>query len=176
MLERIEALTDDIDVGLVVYNAGASHKMARFLDGSLEDALKLIYLNAVGQTSLCHHFGKKMASRGHGGIILVGSLAGGAGSPGVAAYGAAKAYTAVLGEGLWAEMKPYGIDVLHVVVGAVETPAMARLGLKHFPDEEISVTHARRLGSADPRQHCQRTGIPAARFGRLLPTVARSSA
>src|SRR5262249_26676900 len=41
-------------------------------------------------------------------------------------YAATKAYGAVLAEGLWAELRPRGVDVLACVAGAVATPAYQR--------------------------------------------------
>ena len=89
----------------------------------------MVRLNTVGQTLLAHHFGTKMAARGRGGIILMGSLAGNAGSPSVIPYAGAKAFSQIFSEGLWWELKQHGVDVLHVVVGSTDTPAMARLGI-----------------------------------------------
>jgi short-subunit dehydrogenase len=126
MLDRVRAVTDDVEVGLLVYNAGANQSMERFLDAPLESALRVLRLNPVGQTSLSHHFGTKMAARGHGGIILVGSLAGSAGATPLVAYCASKAYTQGLAEGLWSELKPKGVDVVYEVLGAVDTPNRAR--------------------------------------------------
>lgn len=131
MLERVCDATDDIDVGLLVYNAGASHRTGPFLNWALDDVLKVVRLNTVGQTVLAWHFGKKMAARGKGGIVLMGSLAGNAGSPSVIPYAGAKAFSQIFSEGLWWELKQHGIDVLHVVVGSTDTPAMARLGIVH---------------------------------------------
>ncbi|TAL01327.1 MAG: SDR family NAD(P)-dependent oxidoreductase [Rhodospirillaceae bacterium] len=135
MLERVREVTDDVDVGLLVYNAGASHRTGDFLDGTIDDALQVILLNPVGQASLSYLFGKKMAARGRGGIILVGSLAGSAGAATVAAYGGAKAFTQIFAEGLWAEFKQHGIDVLCMVLGTTDTPALARVGMKFAPGE-----------------------------------------
>lgn len=130
LLDRVRAATDDIEVGMLVYNAGASHKTGPFLDWALDDALKVVRLNTVGPMVLAHHFGKKMAARGRGAIVLMGSLAGSAGSPSVIPYAGAKAFEQVFAEGLW-ELKQHGVDVLHVVVGSTVTPAMARLGIVH---------------------------------------------
>lgn len=74
-------------------------------------------------------FGRRMAERGRGGIVIMGSLAGNAGSPSVVPYAGAKAFSQVFAEGLWWELKQQGVDVLHVVVGSTETPAMERLGI-----------------------------------------------
>jgi short-subunit dehydrogenase len=129
MLDRIRAATDDVEVGLLVYNAGASHRTGPFLDWPLEDVLKVIRLNTEGQAVLAHHFANKMAARGKGGIAFMGSLAGNAGSPSVIPYAGAKAFSQIFAEGLWWEMKQRGVDVLHVVVGSTRTPAMVRLGI-----------------------------------------------
>jgi len=129
MLDRIREATDDIEVGLLVYNAGASLRTGPFIEWDLADVEQVIRLNVLGQTRLSHHFGRQMAARGHGGIILMGSLAGVAGSPSVITYSGAKAYSQIFSEGLWWELKQHGVDVLHVVVGQTNTPAMARLGI-----------------------------------------------
>ena len=131
MLGRIREATDDVEVGLLVYNAGASHRTGPFCDWPLADVLKVMRLNTEGPAVLAHHFGKKMAARGKGGIILMGSLAGNAGSPSVIPYAGAKAFSQIFAEGLWWEMKQQGVDVLHVVVGSTRTPAMARLGIAY---------------------------------------------
>ena len=50
------------------------------------------------------------------------SLAGAQGSPKIAAYAATKSFNAILAEGLWKELKPYGIDVVACCAGAILTP------------------------------------------------------
>lgn len=51
------------------------------------------------------------------------------GSPTLAAYTGAKAFSRIFSEALWGEMKPMGVDVLHLNIGFTATPAMARLGM-----------------------------------------------
>jgi len=63
-----------------------------------------------------------MIQNKRGGIVLMSSLAGGQGSPKLAAYAATKAFNAVLAEGLWKELKPHGIDVIACCAGAILTP------------------------------------------------------
>lgn len=57
--------------------------------------------------------------------------AGAAGSPMVITYAGTKAFSQTCYEGLWWGMKHCGVDVLHVVVGYTNTPAMARLGITY---------------------------------------------
>ena len=131
IVDRIRSVTDDIEVGLLVYNAGAAHIMGRFLDLPLSDAMRIINLNVVGQTKLCHHFGRQMVSRRRGGIILFGSMAQIAGSFGVIAYSGAKSFSQMFAEGLWAEVRDLGVDVVHIPLGSFKTPSMERILLIH---------------------------------------------
>ncbi|MEZ4331566.1 MAG: SDR family NAD(P)-dependent oxidoreductase [Myxococcota bacterium] len=128
LLAQVKRLTDDLDVGLLIYNAGSVLPQP-FLDAPLEDALHAMRLNPIGQLTLCHHFGRRLRARERGGIILVGSISGCAGAAGTAVYSGAKAFTQRFGEGLWAALKPCGVDVLTLVIGATRTPFMERAGL-----------------------------------------------
>jgi len=130
MLERIREVTDDIEVGLLIFNAGETDSMmGPFLERGLDVVLAAVRVTTIGQTTLTHHFATRMAARGCGGIILVGSLSGNAGMPGVATYCAAKAFSQILAEALWCELKPRGIDVLSLVLGFTDTSARKRSGV-----------------------------------------------
>ena len=138
----VRAATDDLVVGTVMYNAGADPINERFLSYDVEPALAMIHRNCVVPTQLCHHFGAGMKARGQGGIVLVSSAAGLLGMSTMATYGATKAFDIVLGEALWAELRPSGIHVLVPVLGATDTPALRLILAKHGvlgdPDGDIS--------------------------------------
>ena len=129
-VDQIKVLTHDLEVGLFIYNAGLEGGHGLMVDRPLDAAMQIIRLNVVGPTTLAHHFGAAMRRRGRGGIILVGSLGGCAGGANVAAYAASKAFEQVLGEGLWYELRPFGVDVLSYVIGNTKTPAIARHGTR----------------------------------------------
>jgi short-subunit dehydrogenase len=135
MLARIRGVTDDVEVGLLVYNAGASHRTGPFLEGSLDDAFRTVRVNVLGQVSLTYHFGLGMVQRGRGGVITIGSMAGITGMPGVVVYSGSKAFGQMFTEGLWAEWTARGVNVLHVPLGSLNSPAMARLGLVYGPEQ-----------------------------------------
>lgn len=128
-LAETRALTDDVEIGLLVYNAGANSVRGRFIDLPRETTHAVIAVNVLGQTDFARHYGALMAPRGRGGIILTGSLGGYLGSPTLAAYTASKSFSRIFTEALWAECAPLGIDVLHLNIGFTATPAMERLGL-----------------------------------------------
>ncbi|HZQ59134.1 MAG TPA: SDR family NAD(P)-dependent oxidoreductase [Acidimicrobiales bacterium] len=123
----LAAATQDLDVGLLVYNAGADPYASRFLDQPLESWAGLVRRNVDNVLGASYRFAKPMAARGHGGIVLVTSGAAWAGGAYIAAYGASKAFDLVLGEALWAELKPLGVDVLSIVLGMTDTPAFRRM-------------------------------------------------
>jgi uncharacterized protein len=118
--------SSDLDVGFLLYNAGAASGPKLVVDQSPQDIMHLIRLNTVGQTMLARHFGKSMAERGCGGIILVGSGGAHAGCYQLAVYSAVKAYTMTFAEGLWAELHPRGVDVAALMIGRTRTPALER--------------------------------------------------
>jgi uncharacterized protein len=122
--ETVASATRDLDVGLFVYNAGSNREPRGFLDSRIEDALFLEQLSCRGPLLLAHHFGTRLRARERGGIILMSSLGGLAGSHYQAAYAATKAFDIVLAEGLWHELASFGVDVLGVLAGATRTPTM----------------------------------------------------
>jgi len=129
VLTKVRAATDDIEVGLLVYNAGANNTRGLFVELPEEVTQSVIAINVLGQANFARHYGALMVKRGHGGIILTGSLGGYLGSPTLAAYTAAKSFSRIFTEVLWAECAPLGGDVLHPYIGFTATPAMARLGM-----------------------------------------------
>ncbi|MCG7609911.1 MULTISPECIES: SDR family NAD(P)-dependent oxidoreductase [Mycobacterium] len=126
---KIADATADLEVGLLIYNAGANTCSERFLDAPLADFQKVVDLNITRMMELVQHFGRPMAARGRGGILLVGSLAGYAGSMRHTVYGGVKAYGRLFAESLWLELREYNVDVLELVLGVTRTPAMERAGL-----------------------------------------------
>src|SRR3954468_19912858 len=61
---RVSSLTDELDVGLLVYNAGSNSYGAEFVEGDLERFQLVLDVNMKGRLALCHHFGKRMKERG----------------------------------------------------------------------------------------------------------------
>ena len=127
--DQIRAATDDIEVGLLIFNAGANSYGHEFVTGDLAGFQGVIDLNITSQLTLSHHFGAKMKERGRGGIMLLGSLAGYMGSEDQSIYAASKAFGRIFAESLWLELEPFGVHVVELVLGVTRTPAMIRAGL-----------------------------------------------
>ncbi|GAB3204696.1 SDR family NAD(P)-dependent oxidoreductase [Nocardia tengchongensis] len=126
---EIVAAVADVEVGLLVLNAGANTHSAPFVDGDLAAFGQVIDLNITTPLGLIHHFGAAMKARGRGAILMVGSLAGYLGSQHHAVYGGVKAFGRIFAESLWLELGDHGVDVLELVLGVTRTPAMERVGL-----------------------------------------------
>lgn len=136
---RITAQTADIEVGLLIYNAGANTCSEPFLDAELSDFGRVIDLNVTRMLQLVQHFARPMRSRGRGGILVVGSMAATHGSMRQSVYTGVKAFSRLFAESLWLELREHGVDVLELVLGVTRTPAMARAGL-NFDVPGLSVS------------------------------------
>jgi short-subunit dehydrogenase len=125
--DRIVAAVGDRKVGLYISNAGADPNGAQFLDNAISNWVDIVNRNIITMMRSCHHFGNAMRARRQGGILLVGSGAcyGGAGY--LATYAGSKAFEMCFAEGLWAELQPFGVDVLYLVLTTTDTPAFRDL-------------------------------------------------
>lgn len=126
-MDRLAAGTADLEVGMVFYCAGADPVFEPFLDHPVEVPLAMVHRNCVVPMQVCHHFAGPMRDRGRGGLVLVSSGAALAGGPNMVGYGATKAFDLVMAEALWAELHDLGVDVLALVLGLTDTPALRRL-------------------------------------------------
>lgn len=129
-LSAVTAVTDDLDVGLFIFNAGANTYRSEFVESSHEGVQRVLDLNISAPLMFLRHFGARLKARGKGGLMVMGSVSGYVGHPVIAPYTAAKAFLRVFTEGLWLELRPHGVDVLELSIGLTRTPAMERLGMK----------------------------------------------
>lgn len=125
---RILEATSSMDVGLVVSNAGFGLKGAH---EAMEPAAltDMLMVNCNAPMQLTNGFIPRLRARGRGGIILTSSVEAMIGCPYSASYSASKALVSALGEALWAELQPHGIDVLTLCPGATDTEAVAKQGI-----------------------------------------------
>lgn len=121
LADRFVAILEGKDVGLLVYNACYS-KIGPYLGTDLASKMATIDVNCRGPVILTSILGERLAARGRGGLLLMSSMSGLQGTAMVPTYAASKAFDTILGEGLWAELGPKGVDVLVCVAGATSTP------------------------------------------------------
>jgi short-subunit dehydrogenase len=75
----------------------------------------------------CHHFGGLMRERGRGGLLIVNSGGCYGGGSFLVTYNACKAFLLNFSEGLWAELRPHGVDVLTIALNVTDTPNFRRI-------------------------------------------------
>jgi short-subunit dehydrogenase len=121
-LSQAVTATDGREVGLFINNAGSDTNDSKFLEVGIDNWETLVDRNVMNPMRMSHHFARLMRDRGHGGIILVGSGACYGGATGMAVYAGTKAFDLCFGEGLWAELRPHGVDVLNLILGRTNTP------------------------------------------------------
>ncbi len=130
-LPSLQAATQDIDVGLLVNNAGFSIT-GQFLDNSLAANLQMLHVNGRAGLILAHTYGQQMRSRRRGGIIFVSSIASFTPIPLWSNYAATKVYGRYLAEGLADELKKDNVDVLALCPGTTRTEFAQIAGIEEF--------------------------------------------
>ena len=119
-MDKLFEETINLEVGLLVPNAGCELS-GLFINTTLEDNRKLLRLNTEVPMALTHHYGRMMAARKKGAILLVSSGFGYQATPYIANYSATKAYILSLGEALNVELNEFGIDVTVLSPGLTKT-------------------------------------------------------
>src|SRR3989454_10254847 len=132
--------THDIDIGLVVSNAGTGNP-GEFLKLDRQLLQATLRLNTMSHLGITHPFGATLAERRRGGLILIGSMGAEIGVPFLANDGGAKAYIHSLGEALHYEFKPRGVYVTVVPPPLTNTAVLAKLGVdpRTMPMKPMSV-------------------------------------
>lgn len=124
-VEELLEETRELDVGLAVCNAAVS-VIGPFLGQPMESHERMLDLNCRTPLHLAHTLGMRMVARRRGGIVLLSSMASFGGTFLSAHYAATKAYLRVLAEGLWIELRPYGVDIVASCPGTVRTPTFLK--------------------------------------------------
>jgi len=159
--------TDDIDIGLVVSNAGTPNP-GEFLKLDRQLLQATLQLNTMAHLDISHHFGAKLAERRRGGLILIGSMGAEIGVPFLANDGGAKAYIHSLGEALHYEFKPRGVYVTVVPPPLTNTAVLAKLGFdpRTMPMKPMSVEQCVSEGLNALREN--RSRIVPGRLNRFM--------
>jgi short-subunit dehydrogenase len=128
----------NVDVGLLVCSAGFG-AYGPFVEIDPATEARMVDLNCRVVVEHCHAFLPPMVARGKGGVILLASTAAYQPCPYWATYGATKAFNLMLGEALWAELAPRGVDVLALSPGYTKTEFQEAANIDFGVGPEISV-------------------------------------
>jgi short-subunit dehydrogenase len=166
--------TNDLDIGLVVSNAGTGNP-GEFLKHDRQLLHETLRLNTIAHLDITHHFGQKLGERRRGGIILVGALGAENGIPCMANDGGAKAYVHSLGEALHYEFKPLGVYVTVLAAGVTNTAVIYKFGLdpKSMPMKPMSVEQCVSEGLSGLRKN--RSRVVPGRLNRIMNALVPAS-
>lgn len=125
--ERLAAAVEDLEIAVLVNNAGFG-SAGRFELQDEQRLVEMIQVHCTAPLVLTRRLLPKMRARGRGAVVFTGSLAAKQPMPLHATYAATKAFVELLGEGLWAELRGSGVDVLVVEPGTTMTEFQAVAG------------------------------------------------
>ncbi|MEH3143227.1 MAG: SDR family oxidoreductase [Mycobacterium kyogaense] len=127
---RVDVLINNAGIGL----HGAFHTQEPDANAGA------VQLNCGTLVDLTARFLPAMAERRHGVVINVASTAAFQPTPGMAVYGATKAFVLSFTEALWQENRKTGVRVLALCPGATETEFFDRTGETFMTDGRQSAT------------------------------------
>lgn len=120
-------------VDVLINNAGIGLH-GKFVDQEPEANTAQIQLNCGTLVDLTARFLPGMVERRHGVVLNVASTAAFQPTPGMAVYGATKAFVLSYTEALWQECRGTGVRILALCPGATETEFFDRTGEKFLTD------------------------------------------
>src|SRR5213593_3023054 len=166
--------THDIDIGLVVSNAGTGNP-GEFLKLDRQLLKETLRLNTMSHLDIAHHFGARLTKRRRGGLILVGAMGAENGIPCMANDGGAKAYVHSLGEALHFEFKPLGVYVTVLAAGFTNTAVLEKFGLdpKTMPMKPMSIEQCVSEGLSGLLKN--RSKIVPGRLNRIMNALVPAS-
>src|SRR5437870_7881415 len=166
--------THDIDIGLVVSNAGTANP-GEFLKLDRQLLQATLRLNTMSHLDIAHYFGRKLAERRRGGLILVEAMGAENGIPYITNDAAAKAYVHSLGEALHYEFKPLGVYVSVLAAGFTNTPVLEkfRFDPETIPTKPLSVEQCVSEALSGLRKN--RSKIVPGRLNRIMNAIVPAS-
>jgi uncharacterized protein len=173
-LDKLAEATNDLDIGLVVSNAGTGNP-GDFLKLDRQLHRTTLRISTMAHLDITHHFGAKLVKRGRGGLMLAGAMGAEAGVPRMANDGAAKAYVHSLGEALHYEFKPRGVCVTVLAAGFTNTAVLEKFGLepKTMPMKPMSVEQCASEALGGLRKN--RSKVIPGRLNRILNALVPAS-
>jgi short-subunit dehydrogenase len=177
-VDTIKDATRDLDIGLIVSNAGAI-KAGEFMTMPLKDLHDQISINVVAHMELVRYFAPRLVKRARGGVMLVGAMGASIGIPYIANPSATKAYILALGEALHFELAKHGVAVTVLTPGLTDTAVLPEIMIdpRALPMKPLSVAQVASEGIAAIQAN-KSLSVPGAlnRFiNRVVPaSIART--
>lgn len=175
-VEELIRTTAHYDIGLLVAAAGFGTS-GPFTRIPVATELDMIDVNCRAVVQISHAMAQLFVRRGSGGMVLMSSLLAFQGVAQSANYAATKAFIQTFAEGLRAELRPQGVDVIACAPGPIASGFAARANLVMGMSQPASVVAAATLNALGRRGtirpgllakalEASFTGMP--RWGRTL--------
>jgi hypothetical protein len=128
--ERVMAWCDssDMEIEVLVNNVGIV-LMGEHVVHPLDHTTKVMSVNMITLTGLCHLFGARMKQRGYGRILNVASTVSYQPLPYLAVYAGTKAYVSSFTQALATELEPHGVTVSCLYPGLTRTEFLTSAGV-----------------------------------------------
>jgi len=123
-LNEIPALVEKIGAVDILVNCAGIHLKKWALEVTDEEFAKVLDVHVMSVFALCREFGKLMAERKSGSIILISSMTAIMGMKQVVAYTVAKSAVLGLQRSLVADLSTSGIRVNTIAPGWIDTPML----------------------------------------------------
>ncbi|KAI0157812.1 putative short-chain dehydrogenase/reductase [Xylariaceae sp. FL1272] len=134
-VDEVSNLTNGT-LDILVNNSGSGYLMP-LLDADLDEARKIFEVNVVGTLAVCQAFTPLLAATARAGlparIVNIGSVTSRMQVPWQGIYNASKAALHSMNDTLRIELAPFGVEVLHIITGGVQT--------KFFKNSSGAVLH-----------------------------------
>lgn len=111
---------EGLEVDVLINNAGVFF-FNPYCDTAMRRIELMLNLHMVTTAKMCRLFGERMRERKHGYILNMSSMSAWMVMPGIQTYNATKAFIYNLSKSLWYELMPYGVHILVMTPGAVDT-------------------------------------------------------
>jgi short-subunit dehydrogenase len=163
--------SDAIDI--VVNNAGYA-LIGPVAELDLDELRAQFETNVIGVVAVVRAAAPQMVERGRGRIVNIGSVSGVTATPFGGAYCGTKAALHLISDALRMELAPFGIHVISVQPGAIESRfgARARQGIERYREGSL---YSKVFGSIEARAEASQVGsMPAAAFARLVVSAVIS--
>lgn len=131
-IDALQERTRDLDVGLVVSNAGYN-PVGSFEERTPDELCRILDVNCKAPLLLAHAFRPRLKARGRGGFLMTGSFEGFFGVPHSSAYSASKNYVLAFGEALWGEHAETDVDVLVLAPSRTDTAIVRARNMQNMP-------------------------------------------
>ena len=133
-----------LNIDILINNAGYG-RFGELTSNARDDYSKMLQLNVITLTDLCHLYIPDMITQGGGGIINVGSMASLSPIPYASVYSSSKAYVLMFSEAIRYEYQEKGIKVMALLPGGTESE-FARVATEK--SEILTKRYEKRVGTA----------------------------